>query len=82
MANMATNSSGKDVVKATRINPMVVFPKPVAPATFTEYLIVTVLAWLRAAKAAIRSNRLPIHPISSNIFQPSHYVYFNSIIIN
>ena len=44
IANMATNSSGKDVENATRMNPIAVFPKPVALATFTECLIVKRLA--------------------------------------
>lgn len=43
IANMATNSSGNEVEKATRINPTVVFPKSVTPATFTEWLIVTLI---------------------------------------
>ncbi len=35
-AKIATKSSGKDVEKATKINPTVVFPNPVALATFIE----------------------------------------------
>jgi len=64
---MATNSSGKDLAKATRMKPTGVYPRPVVSATFTEWLIVTLLAWFRATKAAIRISRLPINPISSNI---------------
>jgi hypothetical protein len=73
MANIATNSSGKEVEKATRINPTVAFPKPVAPAIFTECLIVKLLAWFRANKATIRINKLPINPSSPNIFYSSVY---------
>ena len=43
IANIATNSSGNDVEKATRTKPTVAFPKPVAPAIFTECLIVKLL---------------------------------------
>ena len=34
IANVATNSSGNDVEKATRTKPTVAFPKPEAPAIF------------------------------------------------
>jgi hypothetical protein len=39
-----TKSSGKDVENATKMNPTVVLPKPVMPATLTELLIVALLA--------------------------------------
>jgi hypothetical protein len=62
-----THSSGKDVEKATNMNPIVVFPKPVISATFTELVIVQSLALYKASSEATRINALPNGPHPSNI---------------
>ena len=69
---MATESSGKDVEKATRMNPTVVFPKPVMSATLTEFVIVQSLALSKTSNAARRisalinrpSNKASLHPFA------------------
>jgi hypothetical protein len=65
-AKMDTQSSGRDVEKATKINPTVVFPKPVISATLTEFVIVQSLALFRASNEAKRISALPNGPHSSN----------------
>jgi hypothetical protein len=65
-AKMDTQSSGKDVENATRMNPIVVFPKPVMSATFTELVIVQSLDLYKASSEATRINALPNDPHSSN----------------
>jgi hypothetical protein len=64
--NTATNSSGKDVEKATRMNPTVVFPNPVALATFIEWVIVRLLALSKTTNATIRIMTLPSRPNPSS----------------
>ena len=65
-AKMDTRSSGREVENATRMNPMVVFPKPVISATLTELLIVTSLAFARIANETARTIVLPHIPSSSS----------------
>lgn len=65
-AKIDTESSGKDVEKATKMNPTVVFPKPVMSATLTEFVIVKSLALSRATNDAKRIRTLPNSPHSSN----------------
>jgi len=61
-----TQSSGKDVEKATNMNPTVVFLKPVISATLTELVIVQSLALYKASSEATRINTLPNGPHPSN----------------
>jgi hypothetical protein len=70
-AKMDTESSGKDVAKATKIKPTVVFPKPVMSATLTELVIVQSLALLSISKEARRIKALINIP--SN--KPVHLCY-------
>jgi hypothetical protein len=80
-AKMDTRSSGKEVEKATSINPMVVLPKPVMSATFTELLIVTSLALARTASEPARTSTLPHIPSSSSnkaMSQPHNQPRFNA----
>jgi len=65
-AKMDTQSSGRDVEKATRMNPTVVFPKPVISATLTEFLIVQSLDLSKKSKESRRIATLPNSPSSSN----------------
>ena len=48
---MATNNSGRDVEKATRINPTVVLPRPVISAILTEFVMVELLALFKISRA-------------------------------
>jgi hypothetical protein len=66
-AKMDTLSSGKEVAKPTKIKPMVVFPKPVMSETLIELFMVTSLALPRTMSEAMRTSKLPINPVSSNI---------------
>jgi hypothetical protein len=66
IANIATKSSGKDVEKATRMNPTFVFPNPVTLAKLTELVIVKLLALIRTTNEAIRTTIFPIIPSCSN----------------
>ncbi len=65
-AKIDTQSSGKDVAKATRMKPTVVFPKPVISATLTELVIVQLLALSKKIKDPKRMAALPNSPSSSN----------------
>ena len=65
---MATKSSGRDVEKATRMKPIVVFPNPVTLAKLTELLIVRLLDLIRTINAIIRIIIFPIIPNCSITF--------------
>jgi hypothetical protein len=55
------------VEKATSMNPILVFPKPVTLARLTELVIVKLLALIKTASEAIRTAMFPIIPSCSNI---------------
>jgi hypothetical protein len=63
---MATESSGKDVEKATSMNPIFVFPKPVMLAMLIELLIAKLLDLIKTANDASRIAIFPIDPSCSN----------------
>jgi hypothetical protein len=64
--NMTTTSSGREVEKATSMNPILVFPKPVTLAKLTELVIVKLLALIKTTNEAIRTAMFPILPSCSN----------------
>jgi hypothetical protein len=64
--NMTTTSSGREVEKATSMNPILVFPKPVMLAKLTELVIVKLLALIKTPNEAIRTAMFPILPSCSN----------------
>jgi len=64
--NMTTASSGREVEKATNMNPILVFPKPVMLAKLTELVIVKLLALIKTPNEAIRTAMFPILPSCSN----------------
>ena len=66
VANIATKSSGREVEKATSMNPVFVFPKPVTLASLTELVIAKLLAFIKIASDAIRIAMFPIDPNCSN----------------
>jgi hypothetical protein len=57
-----TERAGNDVQKATRINPVVVFPEPVTSATLTALSIVESLALSKTTSATTRINMLMSSP--------------------
>jgi hypothetical protein len=65
-AKMDTRSSGSEVEKATRMNPMVVLPNPVMSATLTELLIATSLALANTTNAPNSTSKLPHNPSTSS----------------
>jgi hypothetical protein len=66
VAKTATRNSGKDVEKATMMNPVFVFPKPVTLANLTELVMARLLAFIRIINATKRVAMLPIIPNCSN----------------
>jgi hypothetical protein len=64
--NRTTTSSGREVEKATSMNPILVFPKPVTLAKLTELVIVKLLALIKTTNEAIRTAMFPILPSCSN----------------
>lgn len=66
--NMATKSSGREVEKATSINPIFVFPMPVALARLIELEIAILLALANTTNEATRIAMLPTIPICSSTF--------------
>jgi hypothetical protein len=70
--NMTTTSSGREVEKATSMNPILVFPKPVTLAKLTELVIAQLLALIKTINEAIRTAMFPIIPSwSINPLAPS-----------
>ncbi len=67
---MATNNSGKDVEKANKMNPTVVFPIPVISAILEAFVIVESLALPRINKATIKTTAFTIGPSCSNNVKP------------
>jgi hypothetical protein len=63
---MTTTSSGREVEKATSMNPILVFPKPVTLAKLTELVIAKLLALIKTASEAMRTAMFPILPSCSN----------------
>jgi hypothetical protein len=76
---MATNNSGRDVEKATRINPTVVLPSPVMSAILTELVIVELLALPKMSKATTKAIALPISPSCSNIAIGTCHFFLSSL---
>jgi hypothetical protein len=72
MENVTTTSSGREVEKATSMNPILVFPKPVTLAKLTELVIAKLLALIKTASEEMRTAMFPILPSCSNtlLFPP------------
>ena len=64
--NIATKSSGREVEKATSMNPVFVFPKPVTLANLTELVIAKLLAFIKTASDAMRTAMFPTNPNCSS----------------
>ena len=70
--NKTTTSSGREVEKATSMNPILVFPKPVTLAKLTELVIVQLLALIKTINETTRTVMFPIIPSwSINLLAPS-----------